>query len=988
MKIRIALFFVLCFIFIAQHSLSQDKNQSSSPTGNSNNFYRLADTVLAAQYFAKGDSLSNKTQYDSSNFYLENAKEIYEKICSNYNIKTNWINLIKCYNDKSDNLISVTKIDSAIAIQKKTLKIGLRELGENNIEVAKSFSILGTAYWQKGDYEQSLANHKKALAIKLKLLGENQTTISSSYNSMGLVYEKKSDYDEALENFQKALSILIKIFGEQHPYVSLVYNNIGGVYWFKNDFDKSLEYYQKALAIKLNLLGNNNPDIGTSVCYKNIGLIYFTKDDYTKALEYYEKSLTIQVKLFGSEDYSTAGTYGNIGLAYMKLAKFNSALDYFHKSLSVRFKFFQEKNKDISVDYRNIGELYYAKHDLDSALGYYQKSIISLVKDFNDTSCYSNPKLSNVLSETELLSTLYLKAKTLNELSLKNGGIAPPSSQINLEASLSACSLASNLADKMRTGYKAEGSKLILGEKSHKVFNLAIEVSLKLYEKTKNEQFKDQAFYFAEKSKAAVLKENLSEVNAELFSKIPNNLLEKEKQLKIDLAFYETQLQKELQKKDTADSSKIDKYRNQLFDLNTKYQNLIANFEKNYPDYYNLKYQTNTVSVKDVQNNLPGNTALLDYFSGDSTIYIFTVTKDDFNVSSIKKGNAFPQLVKDFYSSIVKVDNSEYINAANKLSELLIKPVLPQISSKENLVIIPQEDLFKVPFEALLTQKENQEQANFSSLNYLIKTFNISYHYSASLYLSKLGEKQKTIDQGQRDNFIGFAPVFSDSDEKNITLSAQQLAIASIDSESTFRSISVDGKKFNELKYSEWEVKSIETLFSKAENNGSDIGYFHSSATEESFKKNIKNYKIIHIATHSFVNESQPELSAIVFAQPKDSSSHEDGILYADETYNLDLNADLVVLSSCESGLGKLIKGEGMMALTRGLLYAGASNIIYSLWKIPDKQTSELMIDFYKQMLSGKSYSESLRKAKLKLISDPISARPRSWASFLLIGKD
>ena len=212
--------------------------------------------------------------------------------------------------------------------------------------------------------------------------------------------------------------------------------------------------------------------------------------------------------------------------------------------------------------------------------------------------------------------------------------------------------------------------------------------------------------------------------------------------------------------------------------------------------------------------------------------------------------------------------------------------------------------------------------------------------------------------------------------------------LSSIDSESAFRSVSVDGKKFNELKYSEWEVKSIEDLFSKANNNGSEIGYFHSSATEDSFKKNIRNYNIIHIATHSFVNESRPELSAIVFAQPKDSNSHEDGILYADETYNLDLNANLVVLSSCESGLGKLIKGEGMMALTRGFLYAGASNIIFSLWKIPDKQTSELMIDFYKQMLSGKSYSESLRQAKLKLISIPSSARPRSWASFLLIGKD
>ncbi|HSD62793.1 MAG TPA: CHAT domain-containing protein, partial [Ignavibacteriaceae bacterium] len=256
------------------------------------------------------------------------------------------------------------------------------------------------------------------------------------------------------------------------------------------------------------------------------------------------------------------------------------------------------------------------------------------------------------------------------------------------------------------------------------------------------------------------------------------------------------------------------------------------------------------------------------------------------------------------------------------------------------------------------------------------------------LYANSLKKELAAFNKNIPDNFIGYAPVFSDSRISPKNLDLTSLAVQAADTNSTYRSISPDGKKFNELKYSEWEVKSILNLYARSSDKLSDIGYFHSDATEESFKKNAKNYKIIHIASHSFINESHPDLSAIVFAQPQDSAASEDGILYAAETYNLDLKADLVVLSSCESGLGKLIKGEGMMALTRGFLYAGASNIIFSLWKIPDKQTSELMIDFYKNILSGEDYSRALRDARLTLIKNNSLARPRSWASFVLIGAD
>ncbi|WP_337873489.1 CHAT domain-containing protein, partial [Ignavibacterium sp.] len=235
-------------------------------------------------------------------------------------------------------------------------------------------------------------------------------------------------------------------------------------------------------------------------------------------------------------------------------------------------------------------------------------------------------------------------------------------------------------------------------------------------------------------------------------------------------------------------------------------------------------------------------------------------------------------------------------------------------------------------------------------------------------------------------NFIGFAPIFPKDKNLGYTISTVNTPLLA-SNDDIIRSVSVDGKNYDELKYSEWEVNSIIDLFNKNNSSMVSTAYFYADAKEDSFKVNVKDYKIVHIASHSFMNEDQPDISGVIFAQPTDSVYSNDGILYAAETYNLDLSADLVVLSSCESGLGKLFKGEGMIGLTRGFLYSGANNIIFSLWKIPDKHTSELMVEFYRQMISGKTYSESLRTAKLKLIENKITSRPRSWAGFLLIGR-
>ncbi len=1009
MTIRTAIILVFCISAFLYKTYSQEA-------------YILQDTSIANEYYSKGDSLSRLGRYDPSNVYFEKAKDIYEFISEQTSDQNIYGKLISCSNGIGWNYIMLAKYESADKLMGNTLSYGLEKLGENNIDVAQTYHVIGVLFWAREDYMTSIKYHEKALSIKQRLLDPQNSKISASYNNLGINYDEIGDYDKALAYYQKELEIDLKAKEINQLSLARTYNNIGNAYLDKDDYYKALEYHQKALTIRQTLLDENHPSVANS--YGNIGIVYAQREEYDKALDYFKKALSIQSKVFGESHPLVASTLYHIGNDYYYLHDYDNALKYCQKSLNLERTFpkgqyhsflnlytilgkiykdkgvldsainylnkaaelgtrlYGEKNIYTGIAFKRLAEVYELNKDYRKALSYCQKGMISLAQTFNSDSIYTNPELTAIISETELLNILKLKAKILKELSGQTG-------EKDLLASLKTYRAACDLIDRMRTGYRSEGTKLFLGEQTEDIFDQAIKVSVELFDKTRDKNFKNQAFYFLQKRKAAVLEENLWGVKAERFSGIPDSLLNREKQLKINLTFYETALYKMNQKKDIKDSIRIVEYENNLFNLKNQFDQLISGFEKNYSRYYNLKYQTKSISVKEVQSTIERGTALLDYFEGDSLIFIFVITKNDFDIIYEKKGDNFSGLVRDFYSAVVKAETDPYISFSNKLSRILIMPVLSKIKDKENLIIIPDNELFKIPFEALFTELYKGDQSHFSEINYLIKSFNVAYHYSALLYVTGLSDnKISESKRGDDKKFIGFAPVFSKYDNDAGRLNNNYASASGVESGRMNNQTADNDTKIDELKYSEQEVKSIAGLFSKTNDKSSDTSYVHLEATEDLFKKEIKNYKIIHIATHSYVNASQPELSTVLFAQPGNSSASEDGILYAGEIYNLDINARLVVLSSCESGLGKLIKGEGMMALNRGFLYAGASNVIFSLWKIPDLQTSELMIEFYKQMLTGKSYSESLRQAKLKLILQPASSRPRSWAGFVLIGSD
>ena len=557
--------------------------------------------------------------------------------------------------------------------------------------------------------------------------------------------------------------------------------------------------------------------------------------------------------------------------------------------------------------------------------------------------------------------------------------------RIDLEASLKTFFLCDKLIDKIRQSHTSKSDKISLGDRSAYIYDNAIQVCRKLYELSNDERYIRHAFYFSEKNKAGVLLEALAGAEAQKFSGIPDTLLEKEKNLRLDISFYRQKLA------ERPDSSKEILFQNKLFTLNRSYDELIGEFENQYPSYYELKYSTQSAEIEQIQKLLDNHTALINYFIGDSLIYVFSITRKKINMDTFEKMESFSDSVMAFRYSFIYPNSSRFNSIYKRNAYRFYQHIFPnQIDSKiKNLIIIPDGILGLIPYEALLTE---YSQSDFKDLPYLINKYNISYSYSANLFCRTFQEEpDKRIEWTDMNDWLALAPVFSETSSSGLNLRTRGMIekadVSSYDSVNT-RGRVTRNDYIVPLPGTEDEVKNI---YNKFKRKGLSAQLQTHNYANESFVKSgeLGRFKYIHIATHGFVNSENPELSGILLAM--DTTVNEDGILYSGEIYNLELNSDLVVLSACETGLGKISRGEGIIGLSRALLYAGTNNIIVSLWKVADKSTSDFMIDFYDYLLSNKEdqkeFSQALRYSKLKMINEGRYTHPFYWSPFILIGK-
>lgn len=868
------------------------------------------------------------------------------------------------------------KIDSAFQSIEKGLKIMIelnRKYNAYNHIIPRYYEMYGFIYFLKGNYDDALKYSFKALEIRQKELAPAHFDIISCNYMIAQIYYCKRDYEKAEQYFQY---IINNCPNEYMNFAAHSYVYMGILYKLKNEYYKTLEYYNKGLAIYKETEGEYSYPVAITI--NNIGLAYGLLGDHENALANLKTAISIWKKCLGDTHITLIKSLISFASYYNQAGKYNEALDVIYEAFEIL-----KINNSTEIVYENrlyniLGLTHIELNKNQEAVEYFQHAIAIIIDGFEFNDDLKNPEIFlkgtnipnpefKIAFKTNLYENLINKAngsfKIYNQDTLLTD---------KLKESLNTYKLAFQLLDLIRIDISDDESKFLLGENEKENYINAINISLKLDSLFPEKQYSNYVLEYVDKCKGASLRDKSYNKNALKNSEIPEDLVEKVQNIEGKLAFYNTQINK------NTESELINGYIENFNNLEVIYDTLCNFLEKEYPKYYKLTH-SNAFNINEIKSRIKDNEVIIEYLVMDKSILIITVNNEDYEIVTVNIDSTFKENIFKFYRSIRKVETANYITTNSVLYEKLIEPVKDRIVNKNNLIIIPDDYLFYVPFESIYNNINSVDNMDFRKFNYLIKDYEIRYNYSLNFW--RFNKILSNVEKTYYGDFIGFAPVFEDIDK---------MPTANLNYNDTItRSATIDGKRFTKLQYSEKEINEISNLF--LERNKKTNTFFYNIATEDNFKNNVFGYKYIHISTHGFSNEINPNLSGLAFYASdtnniRNFTGIQDGLLFSNEISNLNLNANLVVLSACETGIGKLVAGEGLIAISRGFINSGIPNIIYSLWNVADKNTSDLMIEFYKEVLSGKSYSQSLRNVKLKMIEDINTSFPKNWSSFLLVG--
>lgn len=643
------------------------------------------------------------------------------------------------------------KDDQALAAYDKALSLQLTALGSHHPKVAVTYILQGSALWGKGDYDRAIASYEKAVVILRAQKDAPRRSLAAAYINMGNAYWSKGDYDQTLEYYERALPIQVAVLGQKHPDVAGSYRNVALVQQQMGEYDASLESVGKAQATYVSAFGERHAMVAQ--CHTTAGAVYLAKGEPDRALPLVLNALRIQLSLPERSARDTTVIYSTLADAYKATGSFARAALFYRKALDTDREAVGERHPDVAEDYFNLGRFHADRGDLDGALRFYQEAVLANDPHLDRSLAYLDPPLETAYSEEFLLDSLKGAASAL-----ARRYVAHPRPPGDLEKAVTVYGHASRLIERMRSGYRAEGSKLALARKAAETYDDAIRAALDLQRATGDERHLETAFRFAEKSRAGILLDAVNEAEARQFAGIPGELLARERQLRVDIGALDRRVTEAQLDPDPADHAQLADSRDRLFDLKREYEALLRRFENEHPRYFDLKYRFATASAEELRGRvLDERTALVLYFVGRDRLFAFVVTKRGLSAASVAKDPSFEKAVEDLRGGIAERDFARYTRSARRLYEMLLAPVEGDTAGKD-LVIVPDGPLSTIPFEALLTRDVSDAIGweGAGSLPYLIRDRAVRYAYSATMLLESVrGEKPPP-----EKDFVAFAPVF------------------------------------------------------------------------------------------------------------------------------------------------------------------------------------------------------------------------------------
>lgn len=865
------------------------------------------------------------------------------------------------YNNLGNGYRRLGLLDKAADALQSALDIRQKSLGPDHPRTGSILLNLGAVLDDKGDYPAAIDIYKKALPI---FSGKDKEREADLHINLGIAHKNLGAYDEAILHYQKSLGLYRALEEKPQEKIANALMNLGVARTRQNDFKTAITDLDEALKINLRVWGPGH--VRVSDCYTNLGFAHSAAGNRAQSLDFHQKALEI-LRENPEWELDAANTRNNISDALFHLGRLEEAKAYLDSSLEAQSRLLGVKHPALAYSRNSLAKIYTAKGRFREALAETTAALAANHKTFQSPQD-ALPPLEGYLNAAYFFESLLLDA----DIRQKTG--ADPS-RSRLEAQKRYL-LADSLLARLREELTSREDKIALAQNTARLSRAAIRNELELARLSGNPDHLERAFYFSEQSKATVLLNAIAADKALHFAGLPDSIIALEGRLQADIRFYRQQLAA------GPDSARAALFQNELFDHQQKYNTLLAHLKTGYPFYYDLRHEKLAPQVRAIQFALPEQTSLLSYFSSDSTLYVFLLEKHRYEVKAVPLGREWKDDLLGFVKGIARRLDQVYLEKAGKIYPTLF-PVRPDKNTRR-LVLVPDGSLAKLPFEALLTTPVDPgETPDFSSLPYLLRDYEMVYAPSVSLYYQQIARQTQPPDpEKQPIGLLAVAPVFSDDNQ--MAESSQALAARAVEPEDQ-AAFSRGGGYIVPLPGSLKESQAISNVFRV--NKLPAATFFFGDATEAGIKNSaLSAYQYLHIATHGFINEKYPDLSGLILYP--DSTSAEDGILTAGEVYGLKLNADLVVLSACETGIGKIAEGEGLLGLSRAFIYAGAKNLAVSLWKVSDTATADLMTGFYTSHLENTAagFASSLRKAKLNMIRSGENAHPNLWSAFVLLG--
>jgi len=845
----------------------------------------------------------------------------------------------------------------------------------------------GIAYFQLNEPRNALPRFEEALALAQKAGDERIEAPIETY--LGGSFETLGEISKSHAHFERA-RVLAARLGDK-PTQGSAFTSIGKLHLEAGDFQRTIDYSLQALPLFAELPARR------AIALNNIGAAYTSLGEPERALDYLQQALEIMKR--GTDRASEAQTLHNIGWAYNRLAKYEQAQDYYNQALAMVQKIGNRSLEGQSLDL--LGVSYSDMGQPQKAVDLHQRSleIQRTTKNVRrEMLSYGNlGHVYNLLGQPEKALDQYNQAlaisRSIGDLNSaakylegrgraqqKLGNLAAARKDVEESLSLIETVRARSESQSLRTSYLAS---------KEEAYELYVDVLMQLHAKDPSARHDAEALQASERGRARSLLEMLNEAPADIEQGVGVDLVKREREIRQAInAKAQRQIQLTAQ---NGNKQEIETFGKEIRALEDEYQQVQVAIRKASPAYAALT-QPQPLGLKEIQQLLEPNTVLLEYSLGDERSYLWAVTQDSLKTFALPKGEEIGKVARQVYQSLtarsvmksletaaqreqrIAQADTQFQQSSAELARMILAPAADEFGTKR-MVVIADGALQYVPFAALPMPGSTRPLIVDHEL--------VSLPSASSLAI----QRQTLANRKPAPKGVAVIadPVFSARDSR--FKSGTTAATADDDTRIIEHVGNGSSGPLNvrRLPFTRQEADRILAVAPAGSSlRAVDFRANRSIATSGE----LSNYRYVHFATHGYLDTSRAGLSAIVLSLVDEQGKPQDGFLRTHDIYNLKLPAELVVLSACETGLGKEVKGEGLEGLTRGFMYAGARRVVVSLWNVNDKATAGLMQHLYVGMLKNKKTpAAALRAAQIEMLRVKQWQSPYYWAAFVMQGE-